>query len=158
MDLDVKLRKEQLAEVEQSDIDVAAVYGDEEACKQDEEAEMLPLDDFFDKFRGQGFLRLVMARHLLKDLGLPAPVLEHLRGRFDKVSRDANQTMLSVTSSESPLCSHLVPWKRAYLVLLSKPWNTWPISWKKVTTSSCLIKAGLSGVDLAKLATIAVNG
>jgi hypothetical protein len=54
--------------------------------------------------------------------------------------------------------TNLVPWNREYLVLLNNPWKTWPISWKNVTTSSCLIKAGFSGVGLARLATIAHNG
>ena len=42
--------------------------------------------------------------------------------------------------------------------MLSKPWKTCPISWKNVTTSSCLISAGLSGVGFARFATMAVTG
>lgn len=70
MNLQIKLGKEKLAEVEQPNVDITA------------------LDNLLNKLRRQRLLGLVVARHLLEDLGLPAPVLQHLRGRFDKVAGD----------------------------------------------------------------------
>jgi len=41
--------------------------------------------------------------------------------------------------------------------MLCFAWKTWPISWKNVTTSSCLVRASFSIVGFAKLATIAAT-
>lgn len=70
MDLQIELGEEQLAEVEQSHIHIPA------------------LDDLLNELMRQRLLGLVMARHLLKDLGLPAPILQHLRRRFDEIASD----------------------------------------------------------------------
>ena len=54
--------------------------------------------------------------------------------------------------------TNFVPWNREYVVLLNSSWKIWPISWKNDTTSSCFIRAGLSGVGFAKFATSAADG
>jgi len=69
-DLEIVLGEEDLAEVEQPNVDVSAP------------------NDPVGQLRRQRLLRLVVARHLLEHLGLPTPVLERLTRRLDEIARD----------------------------------------------------------------------
>lgn len=67
----VELGEEDLAQIEETDVHIAAI------------------DELLDELRGERLLRLVVTRHLLQHFWFPAPVLQHLRRGFNKVARNA---------------------------------------------------------------------
>ena len=140
---------------------ISHTYASSTVLARLKEGRSAPLDDLLDQLIGERLLRLVVARHLGEHLGLPAPVLEHLRGGFHEVPRHTRCTRLySQYSSHHThtIGPYLVPSNLENLVRLNSPWNTCPISWKNVVTSSCVMSAGFPGVSLARLATMAVSG
>jgi len=60
------------------------------SCGGDSSLGDLPLNNLINEIFGQSFLRLIMRRHLLQDLRLPAPILKHLRRRFHEIARDTS--------------------------------------------------------------------
>jgi hypothetical protein len=92
VDGDVELAEEELAEHEQTDVAVPAekeTIDCQNTFMNIQDHSHSPLDDLVDQLFAERFLGLVVARHLGKDLRLPAPILQHLRRRFHKVARDA---------------------------------------------------------------------